>query len=53
LVVRGKLTVIPDGPYHVADIESYTEFDLDRLSEAMRDRIGKASDTSKIAAERT
>ena len=33
----------PDGPYHVADIESYTELDLDRLSEAMRDGNGKAS----------
>ena len=43
LVVRGKLTGKPDGPYYVADIESYTELDLDRLSEAMRDEIGKAS----------
>ena len=43
LVVRGKLTGKPDGPYHVADIESYTELDLDRLSETMRDGIGKAS----------
>ena len=33
----------PDGPYHVADIESYTELDLDRLSEAMTDGKGKAS----------
>ena len=32
LVVRGKLTGKPDGPYHVADIESYKELDLDRLS---------------------
>ena len=30
LVVRGKLMGKPDGPYHVADIESYTELDLDR-----------------------
>ena len=43
LVVRGKLTGEPDGPYHVADIESYTELDLDRLSGAMRDGNGKAS----------
>ena len=43
MVVRGKLTGKPDGPYHVADIESYTELDLDRLSETMRDGIGKAS----------
>ena len=43
LVVRGKLTGNPDGPYHVADIESYTELDLDRLSEAMRDGNGKSS----------
>jgi hypothetical protein len=43
LVVRGKLTGKLDGPHHVADIESYTEFDLDRLSEAMRDGIGKDS----------
>ena len=43
LVVRGKLTGKPDGPHHVADIESYTELDLDRLSEAIRDGIGKAS----------
>ena len=43
MVVRGKLTGKPDGPYHVADIESYTELDLDRLSEAMRDGNGKAS----------
>ena len=41
MVVRGKLMGNPDGPYHVADIESYTELDLDRLSEAMRDGIGK------------
>ena len=43
MVVRGKLTGKPDGSYHVADIESYTELDLYRLSEAMRDGIGKAS----------
>ena len=43
MVIRGKLTGKPDGPYHVAEIESYTELDLDRLSEAMRDGIGKAS----------
>ena len=42
LVVRGKLTGKPDGPYHVADIESYTELDLDRLSEAMKDGNGKS-----------
>ena len=43
LVIRGKLTGKPDGPNHVSDIESYTELDLDRLSEAMRDGNGKAS----------
>ena len=43
MVVRGKLTGKPDGQYHVADIESYTELNLDRLSEAMRDGNGKAS----------
>jgi hypothetical protein len=42
LVIRGKLTGKPDGLYHVADIENYTELDLDRLSEAMTDGIGKA-----------
>ena len=44
MVVRGQLTGKPDGPYHVADIESYTELDLDRLSEALRDGTGKASE---------
>jgi hypothetical protein len=43
LVIRGKLTGKPDGPYHVADIESYTDLDLYKLSEAMRDGISKAS----------
>jgi hypothetical protein len=43
LVVRGKLAAKPDGPYHVADIEIYTELDPDKLSEAMRVGKGKAS----------
>ena len=43
MVVRGKLTGKPDGPYHLADIDSYIELDLDIFSEAMRDKIGNAS----------
>jgi hypothetical protein len=43
LVVRGQPTGNPDGPYHVADIASYTELDLDRLSETIKDGEGRAT----------
>ena len=48
LVVKGQPTGKPDGPYHVADIASYTELDLDRLSEAMKDGEGRATSPRQL-----
>ena len=43
VVDKGPPTGKPDGPYHVADIASYTELDLDRLSEVMKNGEGRAT----------
>jgi hypothetical protein len=37
VVTKGQLTGRPDGPFHVADIASYTDIDLDRLSEVLNE----------------
>ena len=37
VVTKGLLTGRPDGPFHVADIASYTDIDLDRLSAVLNE----------------